>query len=110
MQQAEQNENWQDQAPPGTDDTGKASNVSKTDRHRRRAAAFLLLGDAVQLVLFGLLAVFVHFHPILPLDVAITHAFQQNQAPWLRISMLVISYEGSSFVLPALVVLTVVIF
>jgi membrane-associated phospholipid phosphatase len=111
MQQADQDENRQDQAPPGADDTGQATRrASETDRRRRKAVAFLLLGDALQLLLFGLLAVFVHIHPILPLDVAITHSFQQNQAPWLRITMLVISYPGSSFLLPALVLLTVVIF
>ena len=111
MEQADQNEKRQYQAPLGADDTGQAvSSDSRTDRRRRTAAAVLLLGDAVQLLLFGLLAVFVHIHPILPLDVAITHSFQQNQAPWLRISMLVISYPGGSFLLPALVILTVVIF
>jgi membrane-associated phospholipid phosphatase len=46
----------------------------------------------------------------LPLDVAITHAFQQNQAPWLRIAMLAISYPGSSPLLPVLVLLTAVVF
>jgi membrane-associated phospholipid phosphatase len=67
-------------------------------------------GAGLQLTLFGLLAWFVHVHPILPLDVAITHAFQQNQAPWLRIAMLAISYPGSSPLLPALVLLTTVVF
>ena len=111
MQQADQNEKRQEQAPLGADDTGQAaSSDSKTDRRRRKAAAFLLLGDAVQFLLFGTLAVFVHIHPLLPLDVAITHSFQQNQAPWLRITMLVISFPGSSFLLPALILLTVVIF
>jgi membrane-associated phospholipid phosphatase len=111
MQQVDQNEKRQDQAPLGADDTGQAaSSDSKTDRRRRKAAAFLLLGDAVQLLLFGMLAVFVHLHPILPLDVAITRSFQQNQAPWLRITMLVISYPGSSSLLPVLVILTTVVF
>jgi hypothetical protein len=111
MEQADQDENRQDQAPPGVDDTGQATiRASETDRRRRKAAAFLLLGDALQLLLFGLLAVFVHIHPLMPIDVAITRSFQQNQAPWLRTTMLVISYPGSSFLLPALVLLTVVIF
>ena len=111
MQQADQDENRQDQALAGVDDTRQATiGASETDRRRRKAAAFLLLGDALQLLLFGLLAVFVHIHPILPLDVAITHSFQQNQAPWLRITMLVVSYPGSSFLLPTLVLLTVVTF
>ena len=111
MQQTGQDENRQDQAPPGTDDTGQAaSSTSKIDRRRRKAAAFLLLGDGLQLLLFGLLAVSIRIHPLLPLDVAITRSFQQDQAPWLRITMLAISYPGSSFLLPALVLLTVVLF
>jgi membrane-associated phospholipid phosphatase len=111
MQQAGQDENWQDQAPPGTDDTGQAaSSTAKIDRRRRKATIVLLLGDALQLLLFGLLAVSIHLRPLLPLDVAITRSFQQNQAPWLRISMLVIVYPGNSFLLPAMVLLTVVIF
>jgi membrane-associated phospholipid phosphatase len=111
MEQIDQDEKRQEQAPPGAGDTGQATiRASKTDRRSRRAAAFLLLGDALQLLLFGLLAVSIHIHPLLPLDVMITRSFQENQALWLRISMLVISYPGSSFVLPALVFLTVVIF
>jgi undecaprenyl-diphosphatase len=111
MQQADRDEHQQDQAPPGTEDTGQASSsASATDRHRRKATAILLLGDAVQLLLFGLLAVSIHLHPLLSIDIAITREFQENQAPWLRINMLAISYPGSSFLLPALVVLTVVIF
>jgi membrane-associated phospholipid phosphatase len=111
MEQVDRDDSWQEQAPQGADDAGQAaSRSSTTDRRRRRATAFLLLGDAVQLLLFGLLAVFVRIHPILPLDVAITRSFQQNQAPWLRISMLVISYPGSSLLLPTLVLLTVAIF
>jgi hypothetical protein len=70
----------------------------------------LLQVFALQLTLFGLLAWFVHTHPILPLDVAITRSFQQNQAPWLRIAMLAISYPGSSPLLPVLVILTTVVF
>ena len=111
MQQADQNEKRQDQGPLGADDTGQAaSSASETDRRRRTAAAFLLLGDALQLLLFGLLALSIHIYPLLPIDVAITRSFQQNQAPWLRITMLVISYPGSSFLLPSLVILTVAIF
>ena len=65
-------------------------------KRRRKAVGCLLQVFALQLTLFGLLAWFVHIHPILPLDVAITHSFQQNQDPWLRIAMLAISYPGSS--------------
>jgi membrane-associated phospholipid phosphatase len=111
MQHADQNERRQDQVSQDADDTGQVvSSASATDRHRRKATFFLLLGDALQLLLFGALALSIHIHPLLPIDVVITRSFQQNQAPWLRISMLVISYPGSSFLLPTLVLLTVVIF
>jgi membrane-associated phospholipid phosphatase len=66
----------------------------------------LLPGYILQLVLFGLLALFVHTNPILPLDVEITRSFQQNRNPWLRMTMSAISYPGSSPLLPALVILT----
>jgi membrane-associated phospholipid phosphatase len=82
----------------------------ETQKRRRKAAGCLLQVFALQLTLFGLLAWYVHTHPILPLDVAITHSFQQNQALWLRITMLAISYPGSSPLLPVLVILTSVVF
>ena len=82
----------------------------ETQKRRRKAVGCLLQVLALQLTLFGLLAWFVHIHPILPLDVAITRSFQQNQAPWLRIAMLAISYPGSSPLLPVLVILTAVVF
>ena len=80
------------------------------EKRRRKAAGCFLQVLALQLTLFGLLAWFVHVHPILPLDVAITRLFQQDQEPWLRIAMLAISYPGSSLLLPALVLLTAVAF
>jgi membrane-associated phospholipid phosphatase len=82
----------------------------ETQKRRRKAVGCLLQVFALQLTLFGLLAWYVHFHPIVPLDVAITHSFQQNQAPWLRIAMLAISFPGSSPLLPVLVILTTVVF
>ncbi len=88
----------------------RAENEPETQKRRRKAVGCLLQVLALQLTLFGLLAWYVHFHPILPLDVAITHSFQQNQAPWLRIAMLAISYPGSSPLLPVLVILTTVVF
>ena len=73
---------------------------------------FILLGVyAVQLTLFGLLAFWVHIHPVLPIDIAITREFQENQAPWLRYTMIVVSYLGSNFPLfSLLIILTAVIF
>ncbi len=84
------------------------SQLAKMQQRRRRVWGCFLQGFVLQLVLFALLACFVHIHPILPLDVAITRSFQQNQAPWLRVTMLAVSYPGSSLLLPALVVLTVI--
>jgi membrane-associated phospholipid phosphatase len=69
----------------------------------RRATRRFLKALTLQLTLFGALAGYVHLHPIVPLDIAITRRFQQNQAPWLRISMLAISFPGSSPLLPILV-------
>ena len=71
----------------------------------RRAAKRFLKALALQLTLFGALAGFVHLHPIVPLDIAITRRFQQNQAPWLRFTMLAISYPGSSPLLAVLIIL-----
>ena len=104
-------ENEPEQPHPATEGTEHvAVRNLETQKRRRKAVGCLLQAFALQLTLFGLLAWFVHIHPILPLDVAITHSFQQNQAPWLRITMLAISYPGSSPLLPVLVILTSVVF
>jgi membrane-associated phospholipid phosphatase len=112
MQQAGRDDNGQEQASPrmaeGTKQT--VGSALEAQQHRRKVVGCLLQVYALQLLLFGLLAWFVHVHPILPLDVAITRSFQQNQAPWLRITMLAISYPGNSLLLPALVLLTAVFF
>jgi len=73
---------------------------------------FILIGVyAIQLTLFGLLAFWVHIHPILPVDIAITREFQENQAPWLRYTMIVVSYLGSNFpIFVLLIILTAVVF
>jgi membrane-associated phospholipid phosphatase len=111
MQQADTDENGQEPSQTPTEGTEQAAvRTLETHQRRRKAVGCLLQVYALQLTLFGLLAWFVHIHPILPLDVAITRSFQQNQAPWLRITMLAISYPGSSLLLPALVLLTAVVF
>ncbi len=108
MQQAGRDENGQEQANTPTEGTEQAAvRTLETHQRRRKAVGCLLQVYALQLTLFGLLAWFVHVHPILPLDVAITRSFQQDQAPWLRITMLAISYPGSSLLLPVLMLLTV---
>jgi membrane-associated phospholipid phosphatase len=73
---------------------------------------FILLGIyAVQLTLFGLLAFWVHIHPVLPIDIAITREFQENQAPWLSETMIAVSYLGYNIPLfTLLIILTAIIF
>src|SRR6266516_402104 len=112
MQQAGRDENGQEQArlPMAEGAEQTAGSAPETQQRRRRAVGWLLQVLALQITLFGLLAWFVHVHPILPIDIAITRSFQQNQAPWLRITMLAISYPGNSLLLPALVLLTAVFF
>ena len=74
--------------------------------------AQLLLGVyTIVLIFFALLAYYVHIHPILAIDVAITHEFQENQTPWLKTIMLAVSFLGSQIVLfPSLIVLTALVF
>jgi membrane-associated phospholipid phosphatase len=78
--------------------------------HLSRAARTLLLVYIVQLALFGLLAFWVHLNPVNPIDLTITREFQENTASWLKISMEVVSYAGSTFVLPVLVLLAALLF
>ena len=78
--------------------------------HLSHAARILLLIYAVQLALFGLLAFWVHLNPVNSIDLTITREFQENSASWLKISMEVVSYAGSTFVLPVLVLLAALLF
>ena len=74
-------------------------------------ARFLLILYLVLLALFGGLAFFVHVHPILPVDIAITQEFQENQSPWLRTFMVAVSYLGNVlWVFIGLIALTVAAF
>ena len=109
--EAKTDKNEQELPHTATEGTGLvAVRHLETQKRRRKAVGCLLQVLALQLTLFSLLAWFVHIHPILPLDVAITRSVQQNHTPWLRIAMLAISYPGSSALLPVLVILTTVIF
>jgi len=74
------------------------------------AARVLLIIYAVQLSLFALLAFWVHLNPVNSIDLTITREFQESSASWLKISMEVVSYAGSTFVLPVLVLLTALLF
>lgn len=67
--------------------------------------AYLLLSG-----IFTLLAFFVHTHPVLHVDVMITHAFQEYQATWLRILMLLVSFPGAyPMFMPVLITLTALV-
>ena len=65
----------------------------------RKWGTVLLVVYAALLVLFGLLAWWVASHPILAIDITITRDFQENQAHWLRTTMIVVSYIGNMLVL-----------
>ncbi len=79
-------------------------------RASKRAQAFILL-YLVEFVLFTLLALFVHFHPVDAVDIAISREFQENHAAWLQTSMIAVSYLGYHFFLfSALILLTAVVF
>ncbi len=75
-----------------------------------RTAKSLLSIYAVVLLLFTVLAWWVHAYPVNRLDLLITREFQENPAPWLHLLMAAVSYPGSTPVLPALIVLAAVIF
>jgi undecaprenyl-diphosphatase len=65
----------------------------------------------IEFVLFTLLAWFVHVHPVLPVDVAITQEFQENKAPWLQTIMVAVSYLGNApYVFAALILVTAAAF
>jgi membrane-associated phospholipid phosphatase len=111
MHEADKDENGWEQTRTIADSTERvAGSIPETQKPHRKVVGCFLKVYALQLMLFGLLALFVHVHPVFPLDVAITHSFQQNQSPWLRITMLAISYPGDSLLLPALVLLTTIVF
>ena len=76
-----------------------------------RQTRFLLGLYLLVLALFGSLAFLVYVHPLLPVDVVITHEFQESQAPWLNAFMVGVSYLGNSgWVFVGLIVLTAAAF
>ncbi len=79
--------------------------------YRRLKRGYIFLGIyGVMVILFGLLATFVHFHPVLGVDVTITKEFQENQTPWLSALMTAVSYIGyQDWLSVALVVVAAVI-
>ena len=79
-------------------------------RSSKRTVALIIIYFLV-FVLFLALATFVHFHPILPVDVTITREFQENQAPWLKWLMIAVSYLGyTAIVFVPLILLTALAF
>ncbi|HEX9134296.1 MAG TPA: phosphatase PAP2 family protein [Ktedonobacteraceae bacterium] len=60
-----------------------------------RWGRILLVVYAILLALFALLAWWVFYHPVLAIDITITHEFQENQAPWLRDIMIAVSFIGN---------------
>jgi membrane-associated phospholipid phosphatase len=63
--------------------------------YQRLKRGYIFLGIyGVLIILFALLATFVHFHPVLGIDVTITKDFQQDQTPWLSGLMTAVSYIG----------------
>ena len=55
----------------------------------------LVVYASSSLALFVLLSWWVFYHPVLGIDVTITHEFQENQAPWLHFIMLAVSFIGN---------------
>jgi membrane-associated phospholipid phosphatase len=49
----------------------------------------------VAFLLFGLLAGYVYFNPVLAIDVFITREFQENQNPWFQALMIFVSWLGN---------------
>jgi len=73
--------------------------ASKPWYQTRKGGFTLLTVDAILLALFAFLAIWVAYHPVLAFDVTITRDFQANQSPWLRDTMLAVSYIGNVTVL-----------
>ena len=85
---------------------------SREPWYRVTKRARLLIGvDICIFALFTLLAWFVHENPIVPVDVAITQEFQENQSLWLKDLMIAVSFLGSNWLIfGALILLTVLVF
>ncbi|HEX9133392.1 MAG TPA: phosphatase PAP2 family protein [Ktedonobacteraceae bacterium] len=80
--------------------------------YQTRKWGFILLTiDAILLALFAFLAIWVAYHPVLAIDVTITRDFQANQFPWLRYTMIAVSYIGYVMALSAgLILLAAILF
>ncbi len=70
-----------------------------------RRTRILALVYFIQFLLFTALALFVHFNPVLPIDVAITKEFQENKSPWLQSLMIAVSFLGNQTILFSVLIL-----
>lgn len=71
----------------------------------------LALACLIFFVVFGLLAWYVHIHPVIAIDVAITREFQEHNLPWLLNLMKFVSWLGNySLIFALLVLLTAIVF
>ncbi len=76
-----------------------------------RRAQILAIIYVVEFVFFTLLAWYVHFNPVLSVDVAITREFQESQTPFIKWTMIAVSYLGNqSIIFTALIALTALAF
>src|SRR6266849_2341188 len=97
-------QSFRDQIKEGTEATVEEARQEVAAARRPwyqsvRWGYILLIVYAILLVLFALLAWWVSIHPVLAIDVTITHEFQENQSPWLRDTMIAVSYIGNMAVL-----------
>src|SRR5260370_21577227 len=97
-------QSFRDQIKEGTEATVEEARQEVAAARRPwyqsvRWGYILLIVYAILLVLFALLAWWVSIHPVLAIDVTITHDFQENQSPWLRATMIAVSYIGNVAVL-----------
>jgi len=70
----------------------------------------LIVVYAMLFVLFGLLAWWVFYHPVIAIDVTITREFQENQSPWLQYAMVAVSFIGNVSLLSfGLIILAIVL-
>jgi membrane-associated phospholipid phosphatase len=79
---------------------------SESERENRslKQEQFLLTASTLQLAFFATLAWWVHRHPVLSIDVAITRALQRNQSPYLPQAMVALSYVNNHTFLNVLAV------
>ena len=86
--------------------------TSREPWYRTSRRAQILIGIYIaEFVLFALLGWYVHFNPVLPVDVAITREFQENQMPWLKGFMVAVSFLGNqAIIFTVLIFLTALFF